>query len=326
MNRRDALFTLTSTAAAATAATGLFSQAARAQGAWPARNVTVVVPFAPGGAGNGSVRILAEVIGPQMGQSVLVENRPGGGGVPGTQHVAQSSDDHLLLMGSTSMTILPALRNDLAYDVMRDLQPVGMISSQPQVVAVGVNSPLRTLDDLVAQGRGGKLTAGNSGVGTLSHLATELLNRKLGTSILPVPYKGDAVLMPDVAAGTLSMGIINLPVVMPLIQAGRLRALAVTSAQPVASLPGVPLLRTLGEEFVITGWAAMYASRAVPAAGVERFSTLMRNALGEAGVRDRFAAFGVTPEPTTPAQLREFTRGEIARWGDVVRSRGITLS
>lgn len=326
MNRRDALFTLTSTAAAATAATGLFSQAARAQGAWPARNVTVVVPFAPGGAGNGSVRILAEVIGPQMGQSVLVENRPGGGGVPGTQHVAQSSDDHLLLMGSTSMTILPALRNDLAYDVMRDLQPVGMISSQPQVVAVGVNSPLRTLDDLVAQGRGGKLTAGNSGVGTLSHLATELLNRKLGTSILPVPYKGDAVLMPDVAAGTLSMGIINLPVVMPLIQAGRLRALAVTSAQPVASLPGVPLLRTLGEEFVITGWAAMYASRAVPAAGVERFSTLMRNALGEAGVRERFAAFGVTPEPTTPAQLREFTRGEIARWGDVVRSRGITLS
>lgn len=326
MNRRDALFTLTSTAAAATAATGLLSQAARAQGAWPARNVTVVVPFAPGGAGNGSVRILAEVIGPQMGQSVLVENRPGGGGVPGTQHVAQSSDDHLLLMGSTSMTILPALRNDLAYDVMRDLQPVGMISSQPQVVAVGVNSPLRTLDDLVAQGRGGKLTAGNSGVGTLSHLATELLNRKLGTSILPVPYKGDAVLMPDVAAGTLSMGIINLPVVMPLIQAGRLRALAVTSAQPVASLPGVPLLRTLGEEFVITGWAAMYASRAVPAAGVERFSTLMRNALGEAGVRERFAAFGVTPEPTTPAQLREFTRGEIARWGDVVRSRGITLS
>lgn len=326
MNRRDALFTLTSTAAAATAATGLFSQAARAQGAWPARNVTVVVPFAPGGAGNGSVRILAEVIGPQMGQSVLVENRPGGGGVPGTQHVAQSSDDHLLLMGSTSMTILPALRNDLAYDVMRDLQPVGMISSQPQVVAVGVNSPLRTLDDLVAQGRGGKLTAGNSGVGTLSHLATELLNRKLGTSILPVPYKGDAVLMPDVAAGTLSMGIINLPVVMPLIQAGRLRALAVTSAQPVASLPGVPLLRTLGEEFVITGWAAMYASRAVPAAGVERFSTLMRNALGEVGVRERFAAFGVTPEPTTPAQLREFTRGEIARWGDVVRSRGITLS
>lgn len=322
MNRRDALLTLTS---AATAATALLPGASSAQGAWPTRNVTVVVPFAPGGAGNGSVRILAEVIGPQMGQSVLVENRPGGGGVPGTQHVAQSSDDHLLLMGSTSMTILPALRNDLAYDVMRDLQPVGMISSQPQVVAVGVNSPLRTLDDLVAQGRGGKLTAGNSGVGTLSHLATELLNRKLGTSILPVPYKGDAVLMPDVAAGTLSMGIINLPVVMPLIQAGRLRALAVTSAQPVASLPGVPLLRTLGEEFVITGWAAMYASRVVPAAGVERFSTLMRNALGEAGVRERFAAFGVTPEPTTPAQLREFTRGEIARWGDVVRSRGITL-
>ena len=322
MNRRHHLLQLT----AAASAWALGAPAVRAQGAWPTRAVNVVVPFAPGGAGNGSVRILAEVIGPQMGQSVVVENRPGGGGVPGTQHVAQSSDDHLLLMGSTSMTILPALRNDLAYDVMRDLQPVGMISSQPQVVAVGVNSPLRTLEDLVRLGRGGNLTAGNSGVGTLSHLATELLNRKLGTSILPVPYKGDAVLMPDVASGTLSMGLINLPVVMPLIQAGRLRALAVTSAQPVASLPGVPVLRSLGDEFVITGWAAMYASRAVPAAGVERFSTLMRSALGDVGVRERFAAFGVTPEPSTPAQLRDFTRGEIARWGDVVRSRGITLS
>jgi tripartite-type tricarboxylate transporter receptor subunit TctC len=322
MNRRHHLLQLTATAAA----WALAARASHAQGAWPARAINIVVPFAPGGAGNGSVRILAEVIGPQVGQSIVVENRPGGGGVPGTQHVAQSSDDHLLLMGSTSMTIAPALRSDLAYDVMRDLQPVGMISSQPQVVAVGANSPLRTLDDLVRLGRGGSLTAGNSGVGTLSHLATELLNRKLGTQILPVPYKGDAVLIPDVGSGTLSMGLINLPVVMPLIQAGRLRALAVTSAQPVASLPGVPLLRTLGEEFVITGWAAMYASRAVPAAGVDRFSALMRQALDNTSVRERFAAFGVTPEPSTPAQLRDFTRNEINRWGDVVRSRGIKLA
>ena len=202
---------------------------AGAQAAWPAKPVTVIVPFAPGGAGNGSVRILAEVIGPKLGQSVVVENRPGGGGIPGTQAVTQSTDDHLLLMGSTTMTILPALRSDLPYDVQRDLQPVGMISSQPMVLAVAADSPLKTLDDLVAQGKGGQLTAGNSGVGTLSHLATELINRKLGTQIMPVPYKGDAVLIPDVASGTISIGVMNLPVALPLIQAGRLRALAVTS-------------------------------------------------------------------------------------------------
>jgi tripartite-type tricarboxylate transporter receptor subunit TctC len=318
MQRRDLVLALG-------AATVLGPQAARAQAAWPTRPVTVIVPFAPGGAGNGSVRILAEVIGPQLGQSIVVENRPGAGGITGTQAVAQSSDDHLLLMGSTTMTILPALRSDLPYDAARDLQPVGMISSQPQVFAVAANSPLKTLDDLVAKGKGRDLTAGNAGVGTLSHLATELLNRKLGLQIMPVPYKGDALLIPDVASGNLSMGILNLPVALPLIQAGRLRALAVTSAQPVAALPGVPLLKSLGEEFVITGWAAMLAAKNVPAAGIERFGALLRTALADAGVRDKFAAFGVTPEPATPAQLRDFLRSETARWGDVVRSRGIKL-
>lgn len=308
--------------AAAAAATAL---PLRAQGSWPTRPVTVVVPFAPGGAGNGSVRILSEVIGPQLGQSIVVENRPGAGGITGTQYVAASQDDHLLLMGSTTMTILPALRNDLPYDAERDLQPLGMISSQPQVFAVAVNSPLRTLDDLVREGRKGDLTAGNSGVGTLSHLGTELLNRKMGLSLRPVPYKGDAVLIPDVVSGTISMGVMNLPVAAPLIHGGKLRAIAVTSEQPVATLPGVQTLRTLGPEFVITGWAALFAARNVPAEGVERFGTLLRAALQEASVRERFAGFGVTPEVATPAQLKRFLQTETARWGDVVRSRGIKL-
>lgn len=297
---------------------------ARGQAAWPTKPVTVVVPFAPGGAGNGSVRILAEVIGPRLGQPVVVENRPGGGGIPGTQSVAQAGDDHTLLMGSTTMTILPALRT-LPYDVQRDLQPVGMISSQPMVLTVAAGSPLRSLDDLVARGKGGELTAGNSGVGTLSHLATELMNRKLGTALLPVPYKGDSVLLPDVASGTITLGVINLPVALPLIQAGRLRALAVTASQPVPALPGVPLLKSLGAEFVITGWAALFASNKVPPAGVARFEALLREALADAEVKKRFDAFGVAPEPSSAAQLREFVRSETARWSDVVRSRGIRL-
>jgi tripartite-type tricarboxylate transporter receptor subunit TctC len=297
----------------------------RAQGAWPSKPITVIVPFAPGGAGNGSVRILAEIVGPRIGQSIVVENKPGGGGVPGTQFVTQSSDDHTLLMGSTTMTILPSLRNDLPYDVQRDLQPIGMISSQPVVFAVAANSPLKTLDDLVLRGKTGELTAGNSGVGTLSHLTTELVNHKLGTKILSVPYKGDAVLIPDVVSGVISMGVMNLPVALPLIQGGRLRAIAVTSKQPVASLPGVPLLKTLGDEFVISGWAALFAARNVPTAGVNRFEGLLREALAEPEVRKRFDAFGVAPEASTPAQLREFIRSETARWADVVKSRAIRL-
>jgi tripartite-type tricarboxylate transporter receptor subunit TctC len=324
MNQRFNRRTLLAASAAAVAS-GVLPASAWAQASWPAKPVTVIVPFAPGGAGNGSVRILAEIIGPQIGQPLVVENRAGGGGIPGTQVVTHSNDDHMLLMGSTTMTILPALRSDLGYDVQRDLQPVGMISSQPLVFAVPANSPLKSLDDLAARGKSSELTAGNSGVGTLSHLTTELLNRKLGLKLLAVPYKGDAQLIPDVVAGTISMGVMNLPVALPLIQDGRLRAIAVTSAKPVASLPGVKTLNTLGPEFVITGWAALFAARNVPAAGVERLGTQLRAALQQESVRERFAGFGVTPEIATPAQLRDFIAAETARWGDVVKSRGIKL-
>ena len=296
-----------------------------AQGTWPTKPVSVIVPFAPGGAGNGSVRILAEIIGPKIGQPIVVENRPGAGGITGTAAVVSSNDDHMLLLGSTTMTILPALRSDLGYDVQRELQPVGMISTQPLVLAVATSSPLKKLEDLVTKGRNGELSAGNSGVGSLSHLTTELINRKLGTRILAVPYKGDSVLIPDVVAGTMSMGVMNLPVAFPLIQSGRLRALAVTSAQPLASLPGVRVLRSLGDEFVISGWAALFAAKKVPPAGVVRLEKLLREALDTATTRERFASFGVTPEASTPEQLRDFVRSETTRWADVVRSAGIKL-
>lgn len=301
------------------------SGTALSQTAWPSKPLTVVVPFAPGGAGNGSLRILSEIIGPQLNQAIVVDNRPGAGGITGSATVTSSSDDHLFLMGSTSMTILPALRKDIPYDVQRDLRPVGMISSQPMVLAVAANSTLRTLDDLLTQGRAGTLSAGNSGVGTLSHLATELINHKLQTRITAVPYKGDSVLLPDVVSGAISMGVVNLPVALPLIQAGRLRALAVTSSQPVASLPGVPMLRALGDEFVITGWAALFAARNVPPAEVERVSLLLRQALAQAQVKEKFAAFGVAPEVATPSQLNAFIQNETRRWGEVVSSRGIKL-
>ncbi|QHE86909.1 Bug family tripartite tricarboxylate transporter substrate binding protein [Hydrogenophaga sp. BPS33] len=311
-------------ASAAAAATG-FLPSAFAQTSWPTKPVTVIVPFAPGGAGNGSVRILADIIGPTLGQPLVVENRAGGGGIPGTQYVTNSKDDHMLLMGSTSMTILPALRNDLGYDVQKDLQAVGMISSQPVVFAVPASSPIKSLDDLVARAKSGDVTTGNSGVGTLSHLTTELLNRKLGLKLMAVPYKGDAQLIPDVVAGTIQMAVMNLPVALPLIKDGRLRAVTVTSKAPVASLPGVKTLNTLGPEFVISGWAALFAARNVPAAGVERFATQLRAALQQESVRERFDGFGVTPEIATPAQTREYVAAEMARWADVVKSRGIKL-
>lgn len=299
----------------------------RAAPAWPTRPITVVVPFAPGGAGNGSMRIVAEVLSPQLGQPLVIDNRPGAGGVTGTAAVAQSRDDHLLLMGSTSMTILPALRQDLRYDVQRDLQPVGLLSRQPLVLAVGADAPFASLAALVDKARAGDtVSAGNSGVGTLSHLTTELLNQQLGTRLQSVPYRGDAALLPDVSGGIVSMGVFNLPVALPLITSGRLRAIAVTSREPVATLPGVPTLRSAGgDAFVIDGWAALFAARQVPRTGVERLDDLLRQALADADVRQRFERFGVSAAPADSAALKAFVRAETERWGSLIRSRGIKL-
>ena len=293
---------------------------------WPTRPVRIIVPFPPGGPADGSARVLSDLMAKSLGQAVTVENRAGAGSIVGTTAAVQSNDGHTLLMGSTSMTILPALRNDLAYDVQKDLQAIGMVSTQPLVLSVAAASPLKSLADVVTRGRAGELSSGNSGNGTLSHLTTELFNLKMQARILPVPYKGESALVPDIASGVTAMAFLNLPSALPLVRSGRLRALAVTSAQALAALPQVPTLKSLGlDEFVIEGWAALFAARDVPQAGVERTEAALRQALGDATVRERFDGFGVTPAPGGRLALRDYVKAEIERWGEVVRTRGIKM-
>ncbi|MGE0314797.1 MAG: Bug family tripartite tricarboxylate transporter substrate binding protein [Lautropia sp.] len=269
--------------------------------------------------------MLAEVIGKELGQPVVVENKPGAGSAIGTEAGVRSADAHTFLMGSTSMTILPSLRADLPYQVMRDLKAVGMVSAQPLVLSVAADSPLKSVADILAASRASdKLTAGNSGNGSLSHLTTELFNIRNATRIVPVAYKGESALTPDLVSGVTSMAFLNLPSALPLLKAGRLRALAVTAPGPVDALPDVKTMKALGfDDFVIEGWAALYAAGNVPADGVARMSTLLAKALGEPAVRARFEGFGVEPRAGTAAELDAFTRAEIARWGGVIRSRGI---
>jgi tripartite-type tricarboxylate transporter receptor subunit TctC len=229
-------------------------------------------------------------------------------------------------MGSTSMTILPALRRDLTYDVQRDFQPVGMVSAQPLVLSVAGNSTLKTLEEVVAKGRSGNLTSGNSGNGTLSHLTTELFNLKMGTKITSVPYKGESALIPDIVGGAIDIGFINLPSALPLIKSGRLRALAVTSPQALPELPEVRTLKSLGmSEFVIEGWAALFAAKDVPPAGVQRLEQVLRQALADPLVKERFATLGVEPRPGTQGALRDYVNKETTRWSELVRARDIKL-
>jgi tripartite-type tricarboxylate transporter receptor subunit TctC len=321
LNRRTALACLAAALATACA------PAACAADAWPSKPVRIIVPFAPGGGADSSARVLAELLAPQLGQSVIVENKPGAGSAIGVMAAAQSKDGHTLLMGSNSMVINPSLNPQIGYDVARDFDAVGMVSSQPLVLVVPAASSIRTVADLVAQARAepGKLSAGNSGNGTLAHLASEIFASQVGATVTPVAYKGESALLPDMISGLVSFGFLNLPSVAPHIKSGRLRPLAVSSPQPVAELAGVPTLRSLDyPSLEVQGWAALLAPKgSIPPEGLARLETLLAKALASDAVKAKFAALNVTPVIMNRQATAQFLQAEAARYGAVIKARGI---
>ncbi len=302
---------------------------ARAAEAWPTKPVRIIVPFAPGGGADGSARVLAEVLAPQLGQAVIVENKPGAGSAIGVAAALQSRDGHTLLMGSNSMVINPALNPKLTYDVARDFDAIGMVSQQPLVLVVPADSKAKTVADLVAQAKTqpGKLSAGNSGTGTLAHLTAELFAQETGTSLVSVPYKGESALMPDLISGLVSMGFLNLPSVIVHIRSGRLRALAVSSALPVAELQNVPTFRSLKlQSLEVEGWATLVAPKgSIPPEGLARLEKLLAAALQSDVVKKRFTALSLEPFTSGREATAKYLKAEGSRWGEVVKSRGIQL-
>jgi tripartite-type tricarboxylate transporter receptor subunit TctC len=301
----------------------------RAADPWPTRTVRIIVPFAPGGGADVSARVLAELMAPQLGQSVIVENKPGAGSALGVNAAAQSKDGHTLLMGSNSMVINPSFNPNIGYDVARDFDAVGMVSAQPLVLVVPANSPIKSLADLVAQAKAqpGKLSAGNSGNGTLAHITSEIFASQAGVDISPVPYKGESALMPDLISGLLTFGFLNLPSVIAHIKGGRLRALAVSSPQPVTDLAGVPTLRSLNyPSLEVQGWAALLAPKGtIPPEGLAKLETLLANALASETVKTRFSALSVAPVVMTRQATSQFLQSEGTRYANVIKARGIKV-
>jgi tripartite-type tricarboxylate transporter receptor subunit TctC len=297
--------------------------------AWPAKTVRIIVPFAPGGGADSSARVLAEVLAPRLGQSVIVENRPGAGSAIGVTAAAQSKDGHTLLMGSNSMVINPVLNPAITYDVARDFDAIGMVSAQPLVLVVPASSKITSFGALVAEAKSqpGKLTAGNSGNGTLAHLTAELFALQNQTTITSVPYKGESALLPDLIGGLVACGFLNLPSVMVHIKSGRLRALAVSSPAPVAELPGVPTLRSLGQPSLeVQGWAALLAPKGtIPSEGLARLESLLTQALVTEAVKTRFAALSVEPVVSGREATARYLKTEGARWEQVIKARGIKV-
>jgi tripartite-type tricarboxylate transporter receptor subunit TctC len=320
--RRQALSTIAALAALSTLST--FPGASFAADAWPTKPLRIIVPFAPGGGADGSARVLAEVLAPHLGQPVIVENKPGAGSAIGVAAALQSRDGHTLLMGSNSMVINPVLNPKLTYDVARDFDAIGMVSQQPLVLVVPADSKAKTVADLVAQAKAqpGKLSAGNSGTGTLAHLTAELFAQETGTSLVSVPYKGESALMPDLISGLVSMGFLNLPSVIVHIRSGRLRALAVSSAQPVAELANVPTFRSLKlQSLEVEGWA----KGSSPPEGLARLEKLLAAALQSDTVKKRFDALSLEAFASGREATAQYLKTEGSRWGQVVKSRGIQV-
>jgi len=311
---------------AAAGGAGLLATPARAE-AWPSKGVRIIVPFPPGGAADSTARVLAEQFTPQLGQSVIVENRPGAGSAIGVTVAAQAKDGHTLLMGSNSMVINPSLQPAIGYDMARDFDAVGTVSAQPLVLVVPASSAIASVDALIAAAKAapGKISTGNSGYGTLAHLASEIFAAQTGTQLTAVPYKGESALLPDLIGGLVAAGFLNLPAIATHIKSGKLRPLAVSSPQPVPELPGVPTFRSLGYPAIeVQGWAAIVAPKGtIPAEGLARLESLLAAALAAPAVLERFAVLSLAPlkmdRPTTARFLQE----EAQRYAAIIKARGI---
>ncbi|MFO0462379.1 MAG: Bug family tripartite tricarboxylate transporter substrate binding protein [Burkholderiales bacterium] len=304
------------------------SPAARAQpAAFPSKPMTIVVPATPGGILDLSSRLIAGELSKRVGQPVTVDNRAGGGQVIGMQAMLRAEPDgHTMVMGSIGPNAANyAIFPKLPY-APGDFAPVAHVVSMPNVLLVHPSVPANTVAELVAlaKAKPGGLSIASSGTATSSHLAGEMLKMRAGIDLVHVPYKGAAPALTDLVGGQVNVMVDNLVTALPHVNAGRLRALAVTTAQRAAELPDVPTVAESGYPgVVVTGGVGLLSASKVPAPLVERLHAEVAQVLAMPDVKRRLAEMGGASLPMSPAQFGAFIAAETQKWGAVVRQAGI---
>lgn len=298
--------------------------------AYPAKPVRIVVPFAAGGAIDIIVRASGQQLSKELGQPVVIDNRPGASGNIGADAVAKSTPDGYTLLAGTSAThgANPALYAKLAYDARRDFAPVAHIAGVPNVLVVTPASGMRSVADLVKQARAtpGKLSYGSAGSGTSLHLAGELFNSAAQVSLLHVPYKGAAPATTDLLGGQITMMFNTVPVALPLIRSGKLLPLAVTSPKRHFTLSDVPTFAELGYASVESEtWVGLFAPAGTARDVVDKLAQALERALRDKSVVELLRQQGAEPNFMDPGAFARYVDSEIARWGGVVRAAGIKL-
>ena len=292
------------------------------------RPIRLVSPFAAGGSTDTVGRLLAPRLAERLGQNVIVENRPGAGGLIGTSYVAKATPDgHTLLFISGAFTAHSAVTRNLPYDPVRDFAWITMVLTYPFVVVVRSESPLQTASDLIAAARKNprKLNYGSVGTGTVFHLAAELFGRMTATEMTHVPFKGGAEPNTELIAGRLDVIFTTATSAFPHVEARRLRALAVTSLQPAPQFPGVPTLAQTVPGYEVLSFNGIGSPRATPRAIVTRINREIRSVLEQQDIRRRVTDMGNTVQPTTPEELTRKVGDEIAKWQRIVAERNIDV-
>ncbi len=300
--------------------------AAALAAAWPERPITIVVPAAAGGTTDIAARVLAEKMGKDLGTSVVVENKGGGGGSIGTAQVARARPDgYTLLMGNIGpVAINFSLYKQLSYKES-DLRGITNVISVPNILVVHADSPVRSVRELVELARTRRLNVSTSGVGQSPHMSSEMFRQKAGIEVTLVPFPGAAPAVTALLGQQVDYMIDNLPSSMPHIRSGKFRALAITSATRSAQLPEVPTMSEAGMPMQVTAWFGLLAPAGTPDAVVERIQQSARRAMQTAEVRQRFADLGGVPGGETPAEYDAFIAQERKSWAQIVKAAGLSL-
>lgn len=331
MNRRRQYLRLAASAlggaAAASAAPRAFAQSDASR--FPSRQIRFIVPFPPGGGNDILARNLGPKLAEQLGQPVVIDNRPGAGGNLGTDLAAKApADGYTIVIASNQITINPGLGQKLPFDIERDFAPVALVASVPMLLVVHPSLPHRTTAEFMAGAKGqpGRYNHGTPGTGTPQHLAFEVFNKMAGIDVAHIPYKGTSPALADLLGGQIQAAFATLASVAPHVRSGKLRALAVSTAQRSPLMPEVPTVAESGiAGYEVPLWYSVLAPAGTPLEVVARLSAEIRRALDAPDTREKMASQGFETTYLNPAEMQSRIRSDLSRWQRIARETGIRL-
>jgi tripartite-type tricarboxylate transporter receptor subunit TctC len=307
----------------------LIAISAGAAAEYPDHPIRMIAPFAPGGGSDVVARLVAQKMSPIIGQSVIVENRPGASGIIGADHVAKAAPDgYTVLMMNSSLTSNPSLYKSLPYDTNKDLAPVIELAYSPTLLAAYPGAPFNTVAEMVAYAKKNPrhVSVGTPGAGQMSHLAAEMVSQVSGTELLMVHYKGTANSLADLIGGNIMLSFGTVPGFVNQIKAGKLKPIAVASAQRVAALPDVPTVAETYPGFEMNVWFGVFVPKGTPQPVIAKLQGAMDQVLADPAVRARFADEGLVAVGGSTVQFDKIFRADLERWNTFIKARNIHIT